>query len=144
MALIFTDPNTAGPFDSFQVKDVITKVVKLTNTNFSTTGVNTLVATLPADASIVEISYWNKTQLAGGSISAATMSIGATSGATTYASAFNVFTASGTYGFVSPVTGILQPYNPPMLATYPLWINGTSTTGNPTSGEIYVIIKYVR
>jgi hypothetical protein len=144
MSLIFTDPNPSGPWDSFQVKDVICKTFKLTNANFTTGGTNTLVGTLPADASILQIEYWNKTQLAGNSISAATISIGASSGATTYASAFNVFTASGTFGFVTPVTGIMQPYNPPMLATLPLWVSGTATTGNPTSGEIYLLVKYVR
>lgn len=145
MALIFTNPNTSGPFSTFQVKDVVTKVIKLTSANFSTTGVNTLVAALPADASILKFSYWNKTKLAGNSISAATISIGATSAGTDYANGFNVFTNAGTYGDLSPVTGILQPYNPPYsTGDLLIWVNGTATTGNPTSGEIYLVIEYVR
>lgn len=144
MALIFSDPNTAGPFISFQIKDVVTKVFKLTSANFSTSGVNTLVGVLPADASILRISYWNKTKLAGNSISAATLSLGATSGGTDYVNAFNVFTTVSTYGVLSPVTGILQPYGVPNTTDIQLWVNGTSTTGTPTSGEIYLIVEYVR
>lgn len=144
MALIFNDPNPAGPFSTFQVKDVVTKVFKLTYANFSTTGVNTLLGSLPADASITRIAYWNKTKLAGNSISAAVLSLGASSGGTDFAAAFNVFTNAGTYGDLSPVTGILQPYNPPYSADIQLWVNGTSTTGTPTSGEIYIIVEYVR
>lgn len=144
MALIFNDPNPAGPFSTFQVKDVVTKVFKLTYANFSTSGVNTLLGTLPADASIIGFSYWNKTKLAGNSISAATISLGASSAGTDFCSSFDVFTTVGTNARISPVTGILQPYNAPYSADIQLWVNGTSTTGTPTSGEIYIIVKYVR
>lgn len=145
MALIFTDPNSAGPFATFGIKDVVVKVFKLTSANFSTTGVNTLLGSLPADASITRIAYWNKTKLAGNSISAAVISLGASSGAIDFAAAFNVFTNAGTYGDLSPVTGILQPYNPPYsTGDIQIWVNGGSTTGNPTAGEIYLIIEYVR
>lgn len=144
MALIFTDPNSAGPFATFQVKDVVVKVVKLTFANFSTSGVNTKVCVLPADASILKFTYWNKTKLAGNSISAATISVGSTSGGTEFINGFDVFTTVGTQAILSPVTGILQPYNIPATTEIPIYINGTSTTGTPTSGEIYVEIQYVR
>jgi len=144
MALIFTDPNTAGPFPTFQVKDVTTKVVKLTFSNFSTAGVNTLVARLPADASILKFTYWNKTKLAGNSISAAALSLGSTSGGTEFVNAFDVFTTVGTQAVLSPVTGILQPYAIPLGGDIPIYVAGTSTTGTPTSGEIYLEIQYVR
>ena len=144
MALIFNDPNPAGPFPTFQVKDVVTKVFKLTYANFSTSGVNTLIGSLPANASIVRLAYWNKTKLAGNSISAAALSLGTSSGGTDFCTVFDVFTASGTYANISPVTGILQPYNPPYSSDIQLWANGGTTTGTPTSGEIYIIVEYVR
>lgn len=144
MALIFSDPNSAGPFSTFQVKECLTKVFKLTYANFSTGTTNALVGRLPADASIVRLSYWNKTKLAGNSISAAVMSVGSTSGGTEFVSAFDVFTTVGTMAILSPVTGILQPYNVPLGGEIPIYVKGTSTTGTPTSGEIYLIVEYVR
>lgn len=144
MSLIFTDPNSAGPFSTFQVKECLTKVFKLTFANFATGTVNTKVGVLPADASIVRLSYWNQTKLAGNSISAATMGVGTTSGGTEFVSAFNVFTTVGTQAILSPVTGILQPYNVPLGQEIPIYVKGDSTTGTPTSGEIYLIVEYVR
>jgi hypothetical protein len=57
MAIVFTDPNSAGPFATFQVKDVVTKVFKLTYANFATGNVDTLIGRLPADASILSFEY---------------------------------------------------------------------------------------
>src|SRR5436190_2088356 len=82
MAIIFTDPNSAGPFASFQLKDVQTKVIKLTFSNFTTTGVNTLGTVLPADATILGMDLWVKTAHAGGGITVATISIGTASAGT--------------------------------------------------------------
>lgn len=144
MAFIYTDPNTAGPFASFQVKDIVCKAVKLTSANFTTTNVDTLVAVLPADASIIGFDMWIKTQLAGGGITAASISIGSSSGGTQYASALSSFGTAGAFSVLTPVTAIFQAYNPPMTTDYPIYIRGTATTGNPTSGEIYLLIKYVR
>lgn len=144
MAFIYTSPALSDT-STFQVKDVVVKVVKLSNVNFAvTTSVKTLVTFLPADASILGFKYWNKTKLAGGSISAATMSIGTTSGGTEFVSAFDVFTTVGTQAVLSPVTGILQPYNVPLGGEIPIWVAGLATTGTPTSGEIYLEIQYVR
>lgn len=145
MGIIYTDPNTAAPFITFQVKDVVTKVFKLTSANFTvTTATNTLVGILPADATILSFHYWNKTKLAGGSISAAAMSIGSTSGGTEFVSAFDVFTTVGTQAIVSPVTGILQPHNSTNRTDIPLYVKGLATTGSPTSGEVYLMVQYVR
>lgn len=145
MALIFTNPNSAGPFSTFQDKDVHVKVFKLTSANFTvTTSTKTKVGVLPADSSILSFKYWNKTKLAGGSISAAAMSVGSTSGGTEFVSAFDVFTTVGTQAILSPVTGILQPYAVPLGQEIPIWVDGLSTTGTPTSGEIYLIVEYVR
>lgn len=144
MAIIFTDPNSAGPFPTFQIKNVQTKAFKLTFANFATAAVNTLLGKLPADASILSFEYWNKTKLAGNSISAATLSVGSTSGGTEFVSAYDVFTTVGTQAILSPVTGILQPYSLPLGSDISIYASGASTTGTPTSGEIYLIIKYVR
>jgi hypothetical protein len=145
MALIFTDPNTAGPFASFQVKDVTTKVIKLTQANFATSAVNSYVAAFPADSSILRVSLWVKTQLAGGGITAATIALGTTSGGTDLMAAnAAAFGAAGVYSVLSPVTNILQPYNPPMTTDVKLYVSGLATTGTPTSGEMYLIVEYVR
>ena len=134
-----------GPNASSNIKDVVTKVVKLTSANFTvTTATNTLVAVLPADATILGFKYWNKTKLAGGSISAAAMSIGSTSGGTEFVSAFDVFTTVSTQALVQPVTGIMQNYSLPLGGDIPIWVKGLATTGSPTSGEIYLEIQYVR
>jgi hypothetical protein len=146
MALIFTDPNPAGPFADFQDKDVHTKVFKLTNANFSTAGVNTLVGAIAADASITSMTLWVKTQLAGGSVSAATISVGTASGGTQFVNAnAAAFGTAGTKGGLTPITNIYQPYNIPYTTgDIQIWVNGTSTTGNPTSGEMYLELSYVR
>ena len=52
-----SDPNAAYPNPTAisNIKDVVVKVVKLTSANFTvTTATNTLVAVLPADATILE------------------------------------------------------------------------------------------
>jgi hypothetical protein len=145
MALIFNDPNTSGPFPTFQVKNTQTRVFKLTSANFSTTGVNTLVGALPSDASILNISLWVKTQLAGGSISAATISLGVTSGGTGFIAAnAAAFNAASVKASLSPIQNIMQEYNPPYGNDIKLWVNGTSAGGNPTSGEMYIEVSYVR
>lgn len=145
MAFIYSDPNPAGPFSTFQVKDSLCKAVRLTNANFSTAGVNTLAAALPADATIIGFTFWNKTILSGGSITAATIAVGTSSAGTQFSVANAApFSASGSYGILTPVTGIFQPYNPPYGADIQVWINGTSTGGNPTAGEFYLLINYVR
>lgn len=139
------DPNPTGPTPISNIKDVVTKVVKLTSANFTvTTATNTLVAMLPADATILSMRYWNKTKLAGGSIAGAAMSVGSTSGGTEFVSAFDVFTTVGTMAFLSPITGIMQNYSLPLGGDIPIWVKGLATTGSPTSGEIYLVIEYVR
>lgn len=139
------DPSPTGPTANSNDKDVHVKVVKLTSANFATTtSVKTLVAVLPADATILGFEYWNKTKLAGNSISAAALSLGTTSGGTEFVSAFDVFTTVGTQGTLTPVTGIMQNYGIPLGGDIPVYASGLATTGNPTSGEIYVSIFYVR
>jgi len=139
------DPSPTGPNATSGDKDVHVKVVRLTSANFTvTTSTKTLVAYLPADASILRFEYWNKTKLTGGSVSAAVMSIGTTSGGTEFVSAFDVFTTVGTQGVLTPVTGIIQNLSLPLGADIPIWIDGLATTGTPTGGQIYLSIYYVR
>jgi hypothetical protein len=140
-----SDPNPGGPTATSNIKTVVTTVVKLTSANFTvTTATNTLVAVLPADATILGFKYWNKTKLAGGSISAAAMSIGTASAGTQFVNAFDVFTTVGTQAIISPVTSIMQNYNIPYGTDIQVWVSGLATTGSPTSGEIYLEIQYVR
>jgi len=134
-----------GPSTTSNVKDVVVKAVKLTSANFSTTAVNTMVARLPADATILGFRFWVKTQLAGNSISAATVSIGSASAGTQFVSASALaFGAAGTYTVMPAVTGIFQNYNVPLGSDIDIWVSGLATTGIPTSGEMYLAIEYVR
>ena len=87
MALIFTDPNSAGPFSTFQAKDVYTKVFKLTYANFSTSNTDTLIERFPADTSILQVTTWLKTAFSGNSVSSPVLSLGSTSGGTQFSSA---------------------------------------------------------
>lgn len=139
-----SDPTPGGPNANSNDKDVHVKVVKLTSANFTTTNVDTLVAVLPADSTILGFRLWVKTQLAGGSISAATVSVGSASGGTQYVNAVTAFATAGTYTVVTPVSGIAQNYAVPLGGDLAIWVRGTATTGNPTSGEIYLMVEYVR
>ena len=134
-----------GPSTTSNVKDIVVKAVKLTSANFSTTAVNTMVARLPADATILSFRFWVKTQLAGNSISAATVSIGSASAGTQFVSASALaFGTAGTYTVMPAVTGIFQNYNVPLGSDIDIWVSGLATTGIPTSGEMYLAIEYVR
>jgi len=138
------DPNPGGPSVTSNVKDVRVKIVKITGVNFNTTPVNTLVAVLPADASILDIQFSVKAQLAGGGITAATMSIGSTSAGSQYTAAYNAFGTAGVNVDIAPLNSVMQNYQAPLGPDLPIWVQGTATTGNPTSGEIYLSIYYVR
>lgn len=139
------DPYPGGPSVlSGPAKDLQVKVVKLSSANFGLSAVNTLVAALPADATILEMFVWVKTQLAGGGVTAATINIGTSSGGTQFASAFSAFGTAGAYSQVTPITNIMQPYQVPQGSDIQVFVGGTATTGAPTSGELYLTIKYVR
>ena len=133
------DPTVTG-----NIKDVITKVFKLTSANFTTGGTSVKVAVLPADASIINIRMWTGIQLAGGGITAATVSLGTVASGTQFVNAVSAFATAGTNAVVSPITGIMQPYNIPYGLDIQIWATGTATTGNPSAGEIYMSVEYVR
>jgi hypothetical protein len=142
-----SDPTAGtGPNANSNIKDVVVKAVKLTSANFTvTTATNTMVAVLPADATILSFRLWVKTQLAGGSVSAATLSLGTASAGTQFVSASALaFGAASTYSVMPAVSGIMQNYNIPYGNDIQVWASGLATTGTPTSGELYLIIEYVR
>ena len=140
------DPNPGGPSATSNDKDVHVKVVKLTSANYTvTTSTKTLVAVLPADATILSFRLWVKTQLAGGSISAAVLKLGTTSGGGELMAANSAaYGAAGVSTWLTPIIGIMQNYNVPLGADIPIWADGLATTGTPTSGEQYLTIEYVR
>ena len=139
------DPYPTGPTVNSNVnKDVVVKAVKLSSANFGTSAVNTLAAVLPGDATILRMRLWVRTQLAGGGITAATINVGTSSGGTQFVSAFNSFGTAGAYSVITPISGIMQNYQIPVTGDIPIWVGGTATTGAPTSGEIYLIVEYVR
>ena len=145
MALIFTDPNSAGPFSTFQVKEAKVKVFKLPYTLFvNGGGTPTLLGKLPADASIIRISTWVETALAGNTVSAPTLSLGSASGGTQFTSALAITNTVKTYAVSNLVTGIMQSYGVPLGGEINLWALGDCTSGPPTSGLIYLMVEYVR
>ena len=140
-----SDPSPIGPTPlSGPPKDVQIKLVRLTSANFTTTGTNSLVAVLPADASILGFRVWTKAALTGNSVASPTMGLGLTSGGTDFASAVAVTNTSGTYAVTTPVSNIMQAYNIPYGQDIPIWFRGGCSTGNPTAGELFLLIEYVR
>lgn len=140
-----SDPNPGGPSPISNDKNVHVKVVKLTSANFTTGGVNTLVAELPADGTILSFQLWVKTQLNGGSISAATLALGSASGGAQFMAAnAAAFGTAGVATLLTPVIGIMQNYNVPQGSDITIWAAGVATTGNPTGGEMYLSIYFVR
>ena len=138
-----SDPNPGGPSATSNIKDVVVKVVKLTSANFTTGGTNTLVAVLPADASILSMQLQVETQLSGNSISAAAIDVGSASGGAQYVSAASAFGAAGVNSLLNKLGGP-DHYNIPLGADKGIWVKGTATTGNPTAGEVYLMVYYVR
>jgi hypothetical protein len=139
-----SDPNPGGPSAISNVKSDLVKIVKLSGANFTTTNTDALVAVLPADATITSMSLWIKTQLAGNSVSAAALSVGSSLGGTQFLNAVSAFGAANTFAALTPISGIYQNYQVPLGSDIQIFARGTATTGNPTSGEMYLTIRYVR
>jgi hypothetical protein len=144
MALLFTDPNSAGPFVTFGAKDPDVKVFKLTFANFTTGNTDAVVGALAADASILRFETWLKTAFAGNGVTSPVISLGTASGGTQFASAVALTNTTGTFALVTPVTGIMQPLAYPLGADQQIWVRGGCSTGSPTSGELYLAVWYVR
>lgn len=142
MAIQFPDRN---PTATSNDKDVHIKVVQLTFADFTTGGAASVKAVLPADATIVNMGYWKRTAFSGNGITAATLSVGVPGTPTQFVNALDVNTpAAGTSAEVTPITNIMQGYQVPQGTDISLLFTGTATTGNPTAGELYVRIWYVR
>lgn len=125
------------------IKTVKVKSVRLTFSDVVTGGTASVKAVLPASASILDFRFWKKTQLSGGSISAATLSIGVPGSATSFVNAADILTpAAGAQSSLSSTT-THQNYQVPLGGDISLLFTGTATTGNPTAGEFYVDIYYV-
>jgi hypothetical protein len=144
MAIIYSDPNSAGPFSTFQVKDVVTRIFRLTFANFTTANTDTLIGRLPADASILEVNTWLRTAFSGNGVTLPVLSLGSASGGTQFSSAVAITNTAGTFASHTPMTGILQEYQAPLAGEISLFARGGCSTGNPTAGELLVIVKYVR
>ena len=139
------DPSPIGPTAlSGPAKDVQVKIVKLSSANFATVAVNTKVAVLPAEVTIIGIQTWVKTALSGNSVASPTLSLGTASAGTEFTSALAITNTTGTFAVATPITGIVQNYAVPLGTDVQVWASGSCSTGNPTAGEIYVIIQYVR
>lgn len=125
-------------------KSVHIKSVKLTFADVTTGGANSVKVVLPAFSSILDFRFWKKTQLSGGGITAATLSIGVPGSATSFVNAADILTpaAGAQSSLVSATTH--QDYNIPLGGDISLLFTGTATTGNPTAGEVYVDIYYVQ
>lgn len=145
MAIQFPDLSPGGPNATSNIKHELIKVVRLTFADFVTGGTASVKAVLPADATITSMEYWKKTAFSGNGITAATLSVGVPGTPTQFVSAIDVNTpAAGTNAMITPVTNIMQPYSLPNGQDISLLFTGTATTGNPTAGELYVTIRYVR
>jgi hypothetical protein len=150
MSFIFDQLPTAiypAPTGEPKAKDVLCKAVKLTFADFTTGGAASLKAYMPADASIVKVTLWTKTTFAGNGVSALSLQIGVTGTAAKYLAASTVqLTGPSTItlpsGVANNLFGVFDPTAPG--GDVPLLFTGTATTGNPTSGEAYVLIEYVR
>lgn len=144
MAIIFTDPNSAGPFAGWQQKDLRCKVFKLTNANFTTGNTDTMLGTIPAEASVTAVKIWVKTLLTGNSVASPVFSLGTASAGTQFVSAFAITNTSSTITSATTITGLYAIRNVPYTTgDIQLWFRGGCSTGSPTAGEMYIQVDYV-
>lgn len=145
MAIQFPEISPTGPTPLSNTKQEQIKVVRLLAADFATGGVAAVKVVLPADASITGFEYWKKTAFSGGGVTAVTLSLGVAGTPTQFVNALDVNTpAAGSQALITPVTNIMQPYNLPLGPDISILFTGTTTTGNPTAGELYVTVRYVR
>jgi hypothetical protein len=141
MAFNFSAAYPSGPTaNSPAGKTLQVKAVKLTYADFSTGGTTsskTLV--LPKEASVVGLRTWTKTAFTGNGITAIALAVNSTAG-NIFSGAFTNTTNS--YAVSGGVANIVQDAGT-VTADQKLTFVGTSTTGNPTAGELIVIVEYV-
>lgn len=138
------DPTPGGPNANSNDKDIHVKVFKLTSANFTTGGVNTLLGVFPADSTFLSVDYYTKTALSGNGVTSPTLSLGSASAGTQFTTTTALTNTSGTHARISGVSGFMQNYAVPLGGDIQLWGAGACSTGNPTAGEIYVYVSYVR
>lgn len=139
MAYDFTEPVTLGN----GIKQEYVKLVKLTFAQFVTGGTSSTREVLPADATITEIKYWKKTAFSGNGVTAVSLNIVNASTGVSYVSGLDVHTPAAGAQALVPMLNVFQQVDGNRVDA-PLNFVGTATTGNPTAGEIYFAIKYVR
>ena len=130
-------------------KDVQVKAVKLTSADFVTGGTASVKAYLPADASVIGFRTWTKTTFAGNGVTVVSLQIGITGTVAKYLAASTIpLTGPSVMAFPTgaiAATGAFQEWDASAPGgDVPLLFTGTATTGNPTSGEAYILIEYVR
>lgn len=125
-------------------KSVHVKSVRLLATDFSTTGSASVDAVLPAQSTILGFNFWKRTQLSGGGITAATLSIGVPGSPTSFVNAFDALTPAAGVQSMLTHQGSHRQHDPDNRTDISLLFTGTATTGNPTAGEIYVDILYAQ
>ena len=139
MAVDYADTRVTATSNN---KSIHVKSVKLTFSDVTTAGANSVKAVLPAQSTILGFLFWKKTQLSGNSISAATLSIGIPGSATSFVNAADILTpTAGDSSFLRSTT-THQAYDPNNRTDISLLFTGTATTGNPTAGEFYVDVIY--
>lgn len=129
------------------VKQLHIQAVKLTFADFTTGGTASVKAALPADASIVGFEHWTKTTFAGNGVTVVSLQIGITGTVAKYLAASTIaLTGPSVVAIPGGVeNNLYAEYDPTAPGgDIPLLFTGTATTGNPTSGEAYLLIKYVR
>jgi hypothetical protein len=120
------------------------KAVKLTFADFTTGGTASVKAVLPKEASVTGFRFWTKTTFAGNSVSAVALQIGVTGTVAKYL-ASSALTLTGPSAVTLPTGVSASVFQDAGAETSDqrLLFTGTATTGNPTSGEAYVLIEYV-
>lgn len=149
MSFNFTTFANVAPTPTTPVSKQLTVIaVKLTFADFTTGGTASVKASLPADASLVGVRYWTKTTFSGNGVTVASLQIGITGTVAKYVAATTLSLTAGVAGAVTAITaptGAFQEYDPTAPGgDVPLLFTGTATTGNPTAGEAYILLEFVR
>lgn len=125
-------------------KSVHVKSVRLLASDFAVGGSASVDVVLPANSTILAFNFWKRTQLSGGGITAATLSIGIPGAPTSFVNAFDALTPAVGVQSMLTHSGSHQNHDPDNRTDISLLITGTATTGNPTAGEIYVDVIYAQ
>jgi hypothetical protein len=124
-----------------RVSNLKTKSIRFSFSEVVTGGVASVKAVIPPAATLLGFMFNKKTQLSGGGITAATLSIGVAGSPTSFVNAADILTpAAGTTVFLTS-TALNNSYNA-NAGDISLLFTGTATTGNPTAGEFFVNIIY--